>query len=267
MSSQCKLPCLTPSACGGEAACTDTCPSHCAVVDPDGCPVQDTHPCPEQTCQVDPCPCQSAATCLDACPQAESTCPPPAVPIPGDACCPEPAAACDSCTPPCVGDCVCPAAIPCDPPQSKGGTSVLLQPTVSPVEPCIPETAATCTENVPVQYPISTVEPCTEEPGCAQGVIIGDLHPDQCSATGVDPCTPQSVVCTEPCVFQSATEHTGTCTPQGAVGPADTGYTKGTGKGAGALPSRRAPFRLNTRTTTVVERCLSRCQSWLRGKK
>ncbi|KAF1413243.1 hypothetical protein FQV23_0009132, partial [Spheniscus humboldti] len=123
MSSQCKLPCLPPSACTGEAAHTDTCPSHCAVVDLDACPVQDTHPCPEQTFQVDPRPCQGAATCLDACPQVGPTCPPPAVPTPRNACCPEHTAAWDSCAPPHVGACVCPAVIPCDPPQSKGGTS------------------------------------------------------------------------------------------------------------------------------------------------
>jgi len=139
-------------------------------------------------------------------------------------------------------------------------------------------------ENIPLQDPISSVEPCTlevletytEEPCCAQGVTIGDPCPDQCSVTRVDPCTSQSVICTEPCVSQSAAEPTGTRTPQSAVelcvpqdtaGPADTSSTKGTAKGAAARPSPRAPFRLNSRTAAIVERCLSRCQNWLRGKK
>ncbi|XP_032858057.2 uncharacterized protein LOC116964004 [Tyto alba] len=332
MSSQCKLPVLPASACTGEAAHTDTSPSHCAVMDLAADPVQDPHPCPEQTFQADPCLRQGAATCLDTCPQVGPSCPAPAVPVP----------AWDSCASPCVGAYVCPAVNPCDPPQSKGGTNFPLEPTaspvepctpesvgtcvetfpvqyptsamdpctletvgtcvktfpfqhtiptvelcptdttgpcvetfpfqqaISPVEPCIPETVGTCMENIPLQHPASTVEPCTlevletctKEPCGAQGAIAGDPCPDQCSVTCLDPCTSQSVICTEPCVSQSTAEPPGTCT----AGSTDTSSTKGTAKGA-STRSARAPFRLNTRTAAIVERCLSRCQNWLRGKK
>lgn len=198
---------------------------------------------PEQNSQADPCPCQ------DVCPPCP--CDPPQIPLPTDS-----------------GTCVeaNPVKI-----SSSGeepftietpGTCVMtfpLQKSILAVELCSPdtpetfplsqeelcvtETAGTCLENLEElsqELPIAALEPCTlevlelgaEEPCQAQGEIPGD------------PCASQSRIPADPC--------------------ASTGPCRSRDSRSQTYP--RTPFRLDSCTSSIVERCLSRCQSWFRGK-
>ncbi|OXB70792.1 UNVERIFIED_CONTAM: hypothetical protein H355_002844 [Colinus virginianus] len=123
----------------------------------------------------------------------------------------------------------------------------------APVDLCILETTGTCVETPSPQhleppYTIEVLEACTEipttismeSPSCPQAASAP--HPEQSPLPCADPCTAQTLVCTEP--------HSPTAT-----------------QGSGNTSSPRPTFRLNTRTSAIVERCLARCQSWLRGTK
>lgn len=206
---------------------------------------------PEQNSQVDPCPCQ------DVCPSCP--CEPPQVPLGVTS----PSLPVDS--GPCVG--ADPTKIPSSGEEpftlDTPGMCVMkfpLQKSIVTVELCPPDPSATsplaqeelcgtktCPENLEKlsqELPMAALEPCTlevlelgaDEPCQAQGVILGD------------PCASQSGICTDPC---------------GSQGLGDTGDAKD----SRSPTSPRSPFRLNSCTSSIVERCLSRCQSWFRAKK
>ncbi|XP_041876340.1 uncharacterized protein LOC121660849 [Corvus kubaryi] len=239
MNSQCP-----PCSCLEEAAQSNPC-SPCAV---------------EQNSQADPCPCQ------DVCPSCP--CDPPQIPLrvtspslPTDSgSCAEadPMKTLSSGEEPFTietpGMCVMTF------PLQKSILTVELcsldTPETFPLcqeERCVTETAGTCLENLEKlsqELPVSALEPCTlevlelgaEEPCQAQGAILGD------------PCASQSGISTDPCAS------TGPCQSQGLEDAGDP-------KDSRSQTSPRAPFRLNSCTSSIVERCLSRCQSWFRGKK
>ncbi|XP_042692864.1 keratin-associated protein 16-1-like [Centrocercus urophasianus] len=250
-----------------------SCPDVCSPT----CPPP-TVPAPEDIC--DPCTSQCVTTCVcpagDPCDlqqcQAETGILLQSSTSPAAACAPEKVGTCVETFPhqhavsPCSPetDEICVETIPAQHPVSSmkictpeaAGTGVETCPSqhgITPVELCILKTTGTCVETPPLQHPeplctIEVLEACTEttpticieDPSCPQPAIAS--HPEQCPLPCVDPCTAQTSVCPEPC-SSAATQ------------------------GPGSASSPRAPFRLNTRTAAIVERCLARCQSWLRGTK
>ncbi|CAN8207016.1 unnamed protein product [Coccothraustes coccothraustes] len=229
---------------------------------------------PEQNSPADPCPCQ------DVCPSCP--CDPPQVPLGVTS----PSLPVDS--------------VPCADPvkiQSSGeepftfetpGMCVMrfpLQKSILTVELCPPDTAGTfpqpqeelgvtkttgtCLDNLEkLHQELPAAEPCTlevvelgvDEPSQAQGTILGDPCASQ-SGISMDPCASQSGISTDPCASQSGISTDPCASLSQGLGDA------GDAKDSQSQASPRSPFRLNSCTSSIVERCLSRCQSWFRGKK
>ncbi|XP_048144992.1 uncharacterized protein LOC125318380 [Corvus hawaiiensis] len=239
MNSQCP-----PCSCLEEAAQSNPC-SPCAV---------------EQNSQADPCPCQDVCpSCLCDPPQIPLGVTSPSLPTDSGTCAEaDPVKTLSSGEEPFTietpGMCVMTF------PLQKSILTVELcsmdTPETFPLcqeERCVTETAGTCLENLEKlsqELPVAALEPCTlevlelgaEEPCQAQGAILGD------------PCASQSGISRDPCAS------TGPCQSQGLEDAGDP-------KDSRSQTSPRTPFRLNSCTSSIVERCLSRCQSWFRGKK
>ncbi|KAJ7400354.1 hypothetical protein BTVI_106283 [Pitangus sulphuratus] len=174
------------------------------------------------------------------------------------------------------------------PVETPGGSCVETCPVKLPtpcMEPCTIDTPGMCVMTFPLQHNILTVELCpsdgTEMPlppdelctartlgSCLEDVCLGE----PCTLEVLEPCCAQGVGMDEPCPAQPSgftelgvspgiTEPSapGACTAQGTPGLGDT---KDTAKDSKSCSS----FRLNSRTSSIVERCLSRCQNWFRGK-
>lgn len=306
MSEPCELPCLPPPACVGTSVPTDLCTSCSVTVHSDTCPMQDPCPCPEQTPGVDLCQAAPSCpdVCGPACPpptvpapgdicdpctsQCVTSCVCPAADL--QQCQAETSTSLQStspaapCAPETVGMCMEAfphqhAASPCTPETDEIYVeTILVQHPPLSTKLCTPEAAGPCVETCPSQHGIAPAELCIletttrtcmetpspqhseslctlevleactetppticmEDPSCPQAASTP--HPEQCPLPCTDPCTVQTSVCTEPC-SSAATQ------------------------GPSSASSPRAPFRLNTRTAAIVERCLARCQSWLRGTK
>lgn len=159
----------------------------------------------------------------------------------------------------------------------------------------------TCLENLEkLTQELPTVEPCTLEV-VELDTVLGDpctsqsgISMDPCSSQSgisIDPCASQTGISMDPCASQSGisadscASQTGIsidpCAPQTGIsvnpctsqteipcGSQSQGFgDAGDSKDSKSQPSPRSPFRLNTCTSSIVERCLSRCQNWFRGKK
>ncbi|XP_018779808.3 corneodesmosin-like [Serinus canaria] len=155
-----------------------------------------------------------------------------------------------------LGDpCASQSGISMDPCTSQSGISI--DPCVSQsgisMDPCTSQSGIS-TDPCTSQSGIST-DPCTSQSGISTDPCMSQ------SGISTDPCTSQSGISTDPCTSQSGIS-TDPCASQ-SQGLGDAGDAKDSKSQA----SPRSPFRLNSCTSSIVERCLSRCQSWFRGKK
>ncbi|KAF4805548.1 hypothetical protein TURU_000576 [Turdus rufiventris] len=141
-----------------------------------------------------------------------------------------------------LGDpCTSQSGISMDPCSSQSGISI---------DPCASQTGISldpCTSQTGI-----SMDPCSSQTGISVNPCASQ------TGISIDPCAPQTGISMDPCTSQ--TEIPCTSQSQGFGDAGDSQDSK-------SQMSPRSPFRLNTCTSSIVERCLSRCQNWFRGKK